>query len=51
MVEALGVKQLLCFVLFCGKSDVEYMHEERAYKETVNGEIILFRLAGEIREL
>lgn len=30
---------------------VEYMHEERAYKETVNGEIIPFRLAGEIRKL
>lgn len=30
---------------------VEYMHEERAYKETENGEIIPFRLAGEIREL
>ncbi len=28
---------------------VEYMHEERAYKETENGEIIPFRLAGEIR--
>ena len=30
---------------------VEYMHEERAYKETENGEIIPFCLAGEIRAL
>ena len=30
---------------------VEYMHEERAYKETSNGEIIPFSLAKEIRDL
>ena len=30
---------------------VEYMHEERAYTETENGEIIPFHLAGEIRAL
>lgn len=29
---------------------VKYMHEERAYKETANGAIILFTLAKEIRD-
>lgn len=30
---------------------IEYMHEERAYRETGSGAIIPFYLAGEIREL
>ena len=31
------------------KEIVDYMHEEKAYAETVDGEIISFSLAKEIR--
>ena len=37
------------FKNFKASEIVDYMHEERAYKETLNGEIIPFSLAKEIR--
>lgn len=38
------------FKNFKASEIVDYMHEERAYKETLNGAIIPFSLAKEIRE-
>lgn len=42
-------KVILKFKNFKAKDIVDYMHEERAYKETVADEIIQFSLAKEIR--
>ena len=39
------------FENFSAKDIVSYMHEERAYKETVDGEVIPYSLAGEIRTI
>ena len=39
------------FKNFSAKDIVSYMHEERAYKETVDGEVIPYSLAGEIRTI
>lgn len=38
------------FKIYKASDIVDYMHEERAYKETESGTIIPFSLAGEIRE-
>ncbi|MDD3368832.1 MAG: DUF4065 domain-containing protein [Lachnospiraceae bacterium] len=42
-------KVIIKFKNFKAKDIVDYMHEERAYKETVSDEIIQFSLAKEIR--
>lgn len=42
-------KVIIKFKDFKAKDIVDYMHEERAYKETSSDEIIQFSLAKEIR--
>lgn len=49
--KAIIDKVIAKFKNFKAKEIVEYMHQEKAYTDTVIGEIIPFRLAKEIREL
>lgn len=47
--KAILEKVIAKFKNFKAKDIVDYMHEEKAYKETAAGEIIPFSLAKEIR--